>query len=125
MQGKNKEEALQKKALLRSIPMFAGRTEEQIHNTTLFMFSRRYDKDAVIAREGELCENIYFVDTGEVEFRQDVEVLLTLATLFLVLSVCAYACVCLSVCLSLSVSLSLSLSLSRWGSGRRRPIQPA
>ena len=41
--------------MLRSIPMFAGRTEEQIHNTTLFMFSRRYDKVAVIAREGELC----------------------------------------------------------------------
>ena len=55
MQGKNTEETKNKKSLLRSIPMFGGRTEPEIHNTALFMFSRRYEAGAVIAKEGEPC----------------------------------------------------------------------
>jgi cAMP-dependent protein kinase regulator len=59
MQGKNKEEASLKKKLLRSMPLFSGRTEEQIHNTALFMFARRYAAGVVIAREGEPCDALY------------------------------------------------------------------
>lgn len=74
MTSQNETETLHKVQLLRSMPVFADCTDEQIHNTSMFMFGRIYDENAVVAREGDECDSLYFLASGEIELRQDFEV---------------------------------------------------
>ena len=74
MQGRKQEETAAKTALLQSMPLFEQCSAEQLHNTAMFMFGRKYEKGALIAKEGDECANIYLVESGEVELRQDVRV---------------------------------------------------
>ena len=60
--------------LLKSMPLFEQCSDEQLHNTAMFMFNRKYEKGQVIAKEGDECQNIYLMEAGEVELRQDVRV---------------------------------------------------
>jgi CRP-like cAMP-binding protein len=70
MQGRKHEETQAKTALLNSMPLFEQCSDEQLHNTAMFMFQRKYEKGQIIAKEGEDCPNIYLMESGEVELRQ-------------------------------------------------------
>ncbi len=70
MQGRKHEETQAKMALLQSMPLFEQCSDEQLHNTAMFMFLRKYEKGQIIAKEGDDCQNIYLMDSGEVELRQ-------------------------------------------------------
>ena len=70
MQGRKHEETKTKTALLQSMPLFEQCSDEQLHNTAMFMFQRKYEKGQIVAKEGDDCVNIYLLESGEVELRQ-------------------------------------------------------
>ena len=39
-----------------NVPLFEQCSDEQLHNTAMFMFSRKYEKGQVIAKEGDECQ---------------------------------------------------------------------
>ena len=74
MSTQNEVEAMQKRQLLRHISLLAECSDEVIQNISMFMFARTCDENQVIAREGEDCTSLYILASGEVQLRQDVEV---------------------------------------------------
>ena len=70
MQGRKHDETKTKTALLQSMPLFEQCSDEQLHNTAMFMFQRKYEKGQIVAKEGDDCVNIYLLESGEVELRQ-------------------------------------------------------